>query len=375
MEHRLNGSPDVAARVFELGLRKHVSFLTKPPYVMRYAQLLLELQDTVNLRALLTRAVAACEAQEGKGSAVAALWDMTLRFESLLTGADPSNVAAMEAVERRRRAALLGPDVEDVGTGGIIGLGDSVGSGAHKSTIAEQLVRSDGYDVSSSIVNGMSRMVDVLDVMGLWGGGNSSGASSRLRMQQMSSKNEMVADDEMPGGKSDASYQRRLHFQSLAAAGISTEAATADGGAKILSARERLQQGGAAGGGPAQNSAMAMAIQQSPDWLRSMLVLLPASRLKTAGVVGKPPPHLTEMALAALRQNNLPAERPRGNSSASTGLAGNKHKLESGGGDSSDEENGMRGAGGYGSQFRSRQRARQMMDAGQQNGMSDPSKP
>lgn len=369
IEHRLNKSPDIAARVYELGLRKHVSFLTKPPYVMKYAQLLLELQDTVNLRALLTRSVAACEAQGAKGSSVAALWDMTLRFESLLSGADPSNVSAMEDVERRRWAALMGPDVEDVASGGIVG-GDAVGIGAHKSTIAEQLVRSDGYDVSSSIVNGMSRAVDVLDVMGLWGDGGSgaTGASGRLRMQQMS-KNDTL-DDEMSGGRSDASYQRRLHFQSLAAAGIPAEAAMGDGnapGSKMLSARERLHQGGAAGAGAgAQNTAVAMAIQQSPDWLRPMLLLLPASQTRSP-VLSKPPPHLTEMALTSLRQNNLPAERPR-DDKRSSGMAGSKHKLESGGGDSSDEENGgAMGSGGYGTQFRARQRARQM--ASGQNGM------
>ena len=166
MEHRLNNSPEIAARVYELGLRKHVSFLTKPPYVMRYAQLLLELGDTVNLRALLTRAVAACEelaskaaatSQEGGASkiqhqqlqgstsaAVAALWDMTLRFESLLTGADPANVSAMVLVEKRRRIALLGPDVEDVSTGSVNGVGDAVSIGAQKSTIADQLIRWDG---------------------------------------------------------------------------------------------------------------------------------------------------------------------------------------------------------------------------------------
>jgi hypothetical protein len=433
MEHRLNQSPEVAARVYELGLRKHVSFLTKPPYVMRYAQLLLELQDTVNLRALMTRAVTACEAlaggpatqdgtskwqqqqQQGPNSSVAALWDMTLRFESLLSGAHPTNVSAMEAVEKRRRAALLGPDVEDVSTGGIVGLGgDAVGIGAHKSTIAEQLIRSDGYDVSSNIVNGMSRAVDVLEVMGLWGGGGGIGSSTsamgavaaaqrntRLRMQQLlspkTSSNDGTGqdDDEMPGGKSDACYQRRLLFQCLLAAGVSSDATMIDGGTGVagskilLSARERLQQGGAgmgaalavAGGNPqAPNTAVTMAIQQSPEWMRPMLLLLPASRMRTI-VLTKPPPHLTEMALTALRQNSLPVERPTDSEDGTRTLSGTKHRLESsgggggggGGGDSSDEENGgMGGGGGFGTQFRARQRERQMMMAsGHQNGLSD----
>ena len=421
LEHRLNHSPEIAARVYELGLRKHLSFLTKPPYVMRYAQLLLELGDTVNLRALLTRAVSACEAVAAKSAAnqesgtsksqqqlatnspaVAALWDMTLRFESLLSGSDPANISSMEAVEKRRRAALLGPDIEDVATGGFVGQsGDAVSIGAQKSTIAEQLIRSDGYDVSSMIVNGMSRTVDVLEVMGLWGNGGTSGSSSgassmanpglsnRLRMHQLllpktSASSGEQDDDDMPGGKSDASFQRRQLFQSLLATGVSSETDIGDGGAKgLLSARERLQQGGAGGAGGVSggatglqnqtNTAIAMAIQQSPEWLRPLLFLLPASKLRTI-VLMKPPPHLTEMALTSLRQNNLPAERPEGSGEGSSStLSGNKHRLDNDN-DSSDEENGGAGGsgGGYATQFRTR-RARQMMSEGQQNGLTDPS--
>jgi hypothetical protein len=63
-----------------------------PPLVLRYAQLLLVLLgDKMKLRALLTRAVAACEAQE-KQDAFAELWDMTLEFESELNCADQSSV-------------------------------------------------------------------------------------------------------------------------------------------------------------------------------------------------------------------------------------------------------------------------------------------
>ena len=245
------------------------------------------------------------------------------------------------------------------------------------------------------IVNGMSRNVEVLEVMGLWGNGTSTngntsgGASSavnnnRLQMQQLlspKSTGSELDDDDMPGGKSDASFQRRLMFQNLLAAGVSSDAGMGDGGVsaavsgnKILTARERLQQGGATGGagtgGNAQaqpNAAIAMAIQQSPEWLRPMLLLLPASKQRTV-VLTKPPPHLTEMALAQLIRNALPPERPKdGNSSR---ISGSKHRLGGGGGDSSDEENGSRGAGGFGSQFRAR-RARQMMADGQHNGLAD----
>ena len=359
MEHRLNKSPDIAARVYELGLRKHSAFLTKPPFVLRYAQLLLVLGDTMNLRALLTRAVAACEAQD-KGDALAALWDMTLQFESLLSGADQSSVSALESVERKRREALMGASVEDIATGGFVGIGESALIGAQKATIAEQLIRSEGYDVGSKIVNGMSRTVDVLEVMGLWGSGESDVARTRRRMKQASSRDK---DEEISGGMSDASYQKRLQFQSLAASGMSADAGL-DGGApagsKLLSARERLLQGaGGAAAAPGQSSAMMLAIQQAPEWLRPLLLILPASRLRLP-VVANPPPHLVEMALGTLRSNPLPAERP-----VDTSKGGGKRKADNGG-DSSDEENGGK-RGGYGSQFRSRQRARMTG----QNGLAD----
>jgi len=363
MEHRLNKSPTIAARVYELGLRKHVSFLTKPAYVLRYAQLLLELHDIDNLRALLTRAVAACEGQEGKSDEVAALWDMTLRFESMISGGSSESVSALHNIERRRRAALMGAEVEDVSTGGLVGVSDPVvGIGSHKSTIAEQLVRSEGYDISSNIVNGMSRSVDVLEIMGLWG--NNDGSSSRSRTSS-SSKTEW--EDDMAGGKSDSCYQRRLHFQQLTASGLSAESAMlGDGGApgaggpKFLSAKDRLQQVG--GGGPSgQNSASQLILQQSPEWLHPLLLLLPKPLYRSA-FMNKPPPHMTEMALTGLRVSVLPSERPTDDARIN-----GSRKRKSDGGDSSDEEDGgIKAGGGYGSQFRARQRARQM--GVQQNG-------
>jgi hypothetical protein len=364
MEHRLNHSPEIAARVYELGLRKHSAFLTIPPFVLRYAQLLLVLGDKMNLRALLTRAVAACEAQE-KQDALADLWDMTLQFESELSGADRASVAALQNVEKRRREALMGPDEEDVGTGGVVGVGEAALIGAQKATIAEQLIRNETYDVSSRIVNGMSRTVDVLEVMGLWGDGDSDAGRSRRRTQQSSNRDK---EGEISGGKSDASYHQRLHFQSLAAAGLSSDSALADGGAnagsKLLSARERLLQsaGGSAGAAPGQSSAMMIAIQQAPEWLRPLLLILPASRLRLP-VVAKPPPHTVEMALGTLRQNPMPAERPIDRT-----VSSDSKRKRNGDGDSSDEENGGN-RGGYGSQFRSRQLAR--MKSSRQNGLPE----
>ena len=348
IEHRINHAPTVAARVYELGLRKHGSFLTQPAYVLRYAHLLLELQDTVNLRALLTRALAACSNR--KSPQVAALWDMAVQFESLVSILDPTNVPAVAALEKKRRIALLGPDVEDVATGIRVGLGDQPTIGAQKSSVAEHLVRQDGYEFSSAIVNGMSRTVDVLDIMGLWGSGN--GNSSPLGGTILATQ--AVEDEEeiIPGGKSDMLYQKRQQYAKILATGSSIgglDHGGADGGSRLVSARERLHASSLIG---SQSTPMVTAVQNSPEWLRELLMLLPATRLRTS-VIAKPPPHLTEMALAALRQNKLPDERPQDDKKTS----GNKHK-GGGDGDSSDEEDGTRGNGGYGTQFRARQRSR-----------------
>ena len=347
MEHRLNRSPEVAARVYELGLRKHASFLTKPPYVMRYAQLLLELGDTVNLRALLTNSVSACQAKE-LGSALAAIWDMTLYFESLLSGSDVASASTLRSIEAKRHEALMGPDVEDVATGGLIGGTETALIGAQKSSISEQLVRTEGYEVSSSIVNGMSRTVDMFGVMGLWG---SDDVNVSTRAKKRKGGSDADKNEDISGGKSDASYQDRLAFRERLSSGMAGEAAADSAlGSKILSARERLQQGSTAAMAGGGQSAMMLAIQQSPEWLRGLLLLLPASRLRLP-IVAKPPPHLTEMALTAITQNPLPAERP-----ADTESASGKQALANG--DDSDDENGGK-AGGYGQQFRSRQRTRQ----------------
>lgn len=334
IEHRVNKKPAVAARIYELGLRKHASFLTKPPYVFRYASLLLELSDTMNLRALLSRAVAAAKA-DGKEDITAMLWDMSLAFEGLVSGDDPSSAESVFKIEQQRREALLGAEVEDVATGGFVGIGTTALVGSQKTTIADLLLRSEGYNTSSMIVNGMGRLVDVLEVSGVWGSGESELGSIRQKLKGQEK------DEEISGGDSDITYHKRLKYHSRKAAGMSSEA-QGDFGQK-LSARERLQAGGQVGG----QSAMTLAIQQMPEWIRSLLLLLPASKLRFS-VVAKPAPHVTELALSTLRQNELPAERP------ADGSTNGKRKLDD---DSDDEDKGTKG-GGYGNAFRARQRAR-----------------
>lgn len=348
IEHRLNKLPDIAARIYELGLRRHSSFLTKPPYVLKYAELLMELQDTVNLRALLTRALAAC-GDSKSSEQVEALWNMTLQCEEMWSIQDPTNIEVAVSVERRRRAALFGPEIEDVSTGCRVGMDDSgTPFGMQKSPLAEQLIRADGYDPSSRIVSGLGRTVDVLDIMGMWGDGTAGGQYTR-RMDTEE------GDEISPGGKSDRSYQKRLQFARKLAAGVSIDAMGGmESASKLLSARERLQQQGGTPG--FQNTPIQMAIQQMPEWIRGMVLLLPASRLRSS-IVPKAPPHLIEMALSSLRQNKLPAERPKDDATSNTGNKRSASAANIGGGDSSDEE-GPRGTGGYGTQFRARQRAR-----------------
>jgi hypothetical protein len=88
------------ARLYELGLPKHSTLLTIPSFGLRFVQLLLVLLgDKLNLRALLTWAVAACEAQE-KQDTLVDLRDMTLPFKSKLSCADRPSVAAIQNVEK-----------------------------------------------------------------------------------------------------------------------------------------------------------------------------------------------------------------------------------------------------------------------------------
>jgi len=333
IEHRLNKQRDVAGRVYELGLRKHSSFLTKPSYVIRYAQLLLELDDIVNLRALLTRAISACHGEQNEGP-LAAMWDMKLYFESLVGGLDKDFTFALSDLEAKRHEAILGPGMEDVASGGIIGETETALVGAQKSSIAEQLVRLEGYDLSSKIVNGLSRMVDLFTLIGCWGNEHISTATSRQKLIE----SQQDTDDDMPGGKSDRGLQRRLM--------VLHSGGTAAANGKALSARERMQQTSASG--VAQGSAMMLAIQQNPEWLRPLLMMLPLSRMRVQRVP-KPPPQTVETALTSLKQGILPAERPAENSK------------KRGADDSDDEYDGS--SGGYGSQFRSRQRARQQAKA------------
>ena len=434
IERYLNSSPHVAARVYELGLRRHRTFLTVPSYVLAYANLLLELGDWSNLRGLLARSVGACEedlanadgatavrdadktktsdsadskaaASKARREASRPLWDAYLRIESLISSVSGSgDVDSVRNVEARRRRALYGPtsstsraadgeQAEDVAGGAY-----SVVEGNQHSNLADTLVRTDGYDASSRISNGLGRLVDSLEVCGLMGGSlgssgtnsllGSGGSAASILSESTSAVAGSIASDGLAGGPADAGIKRRLsHVQrreAMAAlasitggAMLGTAGLGAVGvGAGVVGgaagrARDRLMQQQAA---TAHASAAATIAPGSPEWLRSLILYLP--RLPAHRVGQRPPPHLIEMALASLQSNDLPADRPVDpaptadatvpgispiDASAPSDPRKRKRGLPGagGGGDSSDEENGG-GASGYGSQFRARQRQRMM---------------
>jgi len=374
IEHRINKLPHVAARVYELGLRKHRTFLATPQYVLQYCTLLFELGDEENLRALLTRAIAACEEVDGEltddavGSSSTSktnsnerrerrrpLWDTMLRFESIVS-ARTGDQTSLRDIESRRRHALFGPENEDVSGGNFLNESD-VGIGMHKISLNDTLIRSDGYDVSSRIVNGLDRMVDSLEICGILGEGHHP-TTFNLGA---------VWKDDGAGGLSDTSFRRRKMFQTersiiteLAASGSDLLRNTPLGSGmagstsgKLSSAKERLAQNAFQN----QNMTVAAAVLSSPEWLRDMLLLLPATTRNFRGA--KAPPHMIEMALAALRDNSLPSSRPSDlvQNSDSTAI---KRKRPINDGDSSDEENGRVRGGHYGNQFKARQRAKLM---------------
>lgn len=320
IEHRVNKCPKVAARVYELGLKKHRSFLSTPQYVLQYSNLLLELNDEENLRALLTRAISACEEEnehEGEDSiqtdskkAAARreqqrpLWDMMLKLETILA-ARSSDFTQVKAIEARRRKALYGPSFENVAGGG---LGDDVNIGAQKTSLSETLIRSDGYETCSRIVNGLSRLVDGLEISGVLGQDSFITAMAAFSSFTPGS----IWKDDGCSGQSDASYRRRkiyeqeiISFEKVSWTSqsiIPGIAGASVSSGRLSSAKERLAQTAALN----PNASVMAAVQASPEWLRGMLMLLPAT---IRNYRGKAPPHLIEMALSALRENELPSDR------------------------------------------------------------------
>jgi hypothetical protein len=365
IEHRMNSSPKIAARIYEMGLRKHRTFLSTPEYVLQYCSLLLELHDEENLRALLARAISAFEEDNEldndesdkklvamRRAAQKPLWDMMLKFETSFSSRN-GNVKAVQSIEARRRKALYGPNYEDVSGANAIRESD-VGIGAQKASLNETLIRTDGYDASSRIANGLDRLVDYLEISGILG---QDAASSAMFILSSILPGSLWKDDGA-GSLSDASFRRRKHFlekmTSFEGFSFSTTATgtVASTSGRLSSAKERLAQSAA----QLQNTSVMAAVQASPEWIRGMLMLLPAT---IRNYRGKAPPHLIEAALAQIRDNPLPATRPTDDNEStakSNGDSNNKRmrSSEDGGESSDDEPLGL----GYGSQFRARQKAR-----------------
>jgi hypothetical protein len=76
-----------------------------------------------------------------------------------------------------RRGSLDGSDEKDVATGSFVGGGEAALIGTHKPTIPKQHFCSEVYDVSSIIVHGMSRAMDVSEVIRYWRDGDSDEGS------------------------------------------------------------------------------------------------------------------------------------------------------------------------------------------------------
>ena len=80
-------------------------------------------------------------------------------------------------------------------------------------------------------------------------------------------------------------------------------------------------------------------------------------------ILGKPSHQMVELALSTLRASTLPAERPAG------GTIPRKRQRE--GDDSEDsDDDAIANSGGYGSQFRARQKARQEAAPNTQSGVA-----
>jgi len=365
IEHRLNGAPHIAARIFELGLRRHRTFLSTPQFILQYASLLLELKDEDNLRALLTRAIAACEEDlfsdpevmnqnisHARQEAQRPLWDMMLKFESVLS---PGDVFAVHNIESRRRRALYGPQHEDIAGGDFASYGaeGDIGIGIQKSNLGETLIRLEGYDVCSRISNGTHRLVDSLETNGLWAGSFSLQPHTDLD----NPLNSLWKDHDSSSGSSDTSFRRRLifkeHYRRFSAFPNFGENVSGGTSGKLLSAKERLAQS-------ASQSYMASFMSQTiPEWLRGLVQLLPLNPRVLRGA--KAPPHLIEITLNALRDSSLPTERPsddnNGPDENSNALGSKKRLLSDKQNDSSDEEE-VTARAGYSEQFRARQRSR-----------------
>jgi len=291
------------------------------------------------MRSLLERAIAACQ-QEGKSrNRQRLLWDMLLEFEcnDAQTFGDPKIIRSMEA----RRCRALPPDYD----------GTANESDHLPKALQEQLARVDGEN-AGLISGGLGRLLRRFELIGLLGSGGEQEDVSALLGE--TSENSAAT---YGGRRSDASFAYRYHglsSQSELSGVATTGAGLTD---RSRAARERAQA--ATGQQQTLTTATKFTDALHPEWLRTLLSMLPVQRMQR--INARPPPHMIEMALAALRTRALPATRPAAVSAdgVANHTTGRKRRLGDDDDSSDDDTDARGGGGGYSAQFRMRQRARQ----------------
>jgi len=371
MELRNNGLPDVAARVFELGLSKHRSFITCPLYVLAYAKLLLERGDEDNLRSLLERSLSACEEVGTNKDSMRPLWDLLLEFECnhSRSAGDPSAIKILEA---RRCRALNSNNTDEMNSSNELGI---------PKVLQDQLSRVDGEN-AGLISGGLGRLMERYELIGILGEGadhDSMGSGDDGTNTGLGQGGILHG-----GGAADLSFAKRFHSSNMTSmSNVISGMGTLD---RSKAARERMQAANQTQiGNNGQNNNPASRnnidfLSNYPEWLRNLISLLPqnTSRYGRGGISNsKPPPHMIELALTSLRSHPLPP-KPVSTGPPMSGLSKlnnqNTNILTSGGngmgangrgkkrrmdedGDSSDDDGNNTGSG-YGNQFKLRQRAR-----------------
>ena len=211
---------------------------------MGYAELLLELKDKENFRALISRALeAATEDENNSVSAIRRsqrpLWDMLLKFECeiALTQQDFDRVRDVEL----RRMKALGEDVD---------------SGIPR-TIMDVIVKNDGPK-AILLPNSLRRMLQRVDLVV---GGRDSGGESDSRFAARAGLDAGVVYDDDNAGMTNLD--------------------------RTQAARQKLED---------QRAAEKSNI---PQWIQILLDGMGRRR-------GNPPSHITELALQSLLHNALP---------------------------------------------------------------------
>jgi len=249
IEHHLNYLPQVAARVYELGLKKHPEFLGIPKYVLPYAHLLLFLRKKQDAKSLLLRSIAVTHTNNPKS-----LWDLLFFLEL----SSRNTIAPLKEVELKRYKALYG----NLYAEGVDGTQENL-EGVPKHLLDQLLFSED-----SSFWIGLGKFIDRLEVIGL------------------------LDDDttiQLASGSSDELFFERYkkHRRQFLINNLSTDAPPKN---KV---RERFTT---------MAGTVQPFVQKFPEWLNPLIQLLPTNKTNKK----QPPPHLIEITLNLLKANTLP---------------------------------------------------------------------